>query len=385
MTRLERAKDPNYTVNPDAEMTMLNALDITVQDRPTASESTQEETNVGKSSMTTMEPHIEVSSHMVSHYDSIMKPLDGGETLTDEDLWTKATYMMGDLEDLGLKLKVEVESTVKSLATKQQTEHQKMAKMSQSLEEYQTEVNSLKLSISALESAADDTKLELTAILAKKNEEHAAKVAELEDKIASLDCEVQALKNENAEVKLELETARESIVAKPKSVIDTEALERLRLEVDEKNSNILQLEAQLADISKKREEQQALVDSLEDDKATLSSTLLDKDSEISDLQEKLQTLEDTYGAQIVILEKQLGDAKVALNQEAEDKETYFKQLEAMIAQHEALQEKYKAKKKETKELEQALEIAKKTTATTVSQAQLRYYQEMERKYVQAKK
>lgn len=385
MTRLERAKDPNYTVNPDAEMTMLNALDITVQDRPTASESTQEETNIAKSSMTTMEPHIEVSSHMVSHSDSIMKPLDGGETLTDEDLWTKATYMMGDLEDLGLKLKVEVESTVKSLATKQQTEHQKMAKMSQSLEEYQTEVNSLKLSISALESAADDTKLELTAILAKKNEEHAAKVAELEEKIASLDCEVQALKNENAEVKLELETARESIVAKPKSVIDTQALERLRLEVDEKNSNILQLEAQLADISKKREEQQALIESLEDDKATLSSTLLDKDSEISDLQEKLQTLEDTYGAQIVILEKQLGDAKVALNQEAEDKETYLKQLEAMIAQHEALQEKYKAKKKETKELEQALEIAKKATATTVSQAQLRYYQEMERKYVQAKK
>lgn len=368
-------------------MTILNALDMTMNDRnPTASHHTSDDTEAKRTEVTVDTHHIDLATsvNIDESATAHANPTDDREH-NEDSLWMRATSMMGDLEGLGLKLKNEVELTLKQVSTKEQNDIQKITKLSRTLEDYQTEINSLKLNISALKAVADETREDLQTQLSQKDEHHIQVVTSFQSKIASLESVVEDLKSQNGELRLELDSTKDSLNEKPKMIVDSAKIDQMKLEIEEKESEILGLTEELQKIRILSEEKQEKIDSLEDDKAKLSSTLLEKDSDISDLNEKLQSFEDSYGGQIVLLEKQLADSQGALTQETQDKDYYMKQLEVVIAQYEGLQEKYKIKKKEHKELEQALELAKKTTGAAVTQSQVRYYQEIERKYVQAKK
>lgn len=365
-------------------MTILHALDITVNDKPAASHNTSRELDPKNSNLT-------IESHQIGQGTATTMEnsnnLAGQVTLegetTEENLWHRANSMMGDLEGLGMQLKIEVESTMKQVVAKQQNESHRIANLSRSLEDYQTEINSLKLNISALQAVADENQEEHKLNLQQCESKHREIEREFQGKILSLESQVEDLKNQNNELKIELQTTKESLESRNST--DSGAVEQLNYELKNKDSQIKLLQVEIDSINKTINDQNSKINNLEDDKAKLSSALLEKDSDISDLNEKLQQTEEEYGGHIILLEKQLTESKTSLEQETKDREYYMKQLEVAIAQHESLQEKYKAKKKENKDLELAVEQAKKTTGMAISQSQLKYYQEMERKYVQAKK
>lgn len=366
---------------------MLNALDITVQERSSPVHRTLQNSNLERTGITleTVNTDLTTTVTVEDAHSTNLNPTMEGEHHTEESLWIKATDMMGDLDSLGLKLKNEVELAVKSLTAKQQSDSQKITGLSRTVEDYQSEVNSLKLNISALQAVADETREDLASQLQRKDEEHKTIVLDLQSKISVLDSQVSDLKSQNGELALELQSTKESLHSTPHSVVDISAIESIKNELTEKNEELDKLQIEIQILTRKNEEQAKTITSLEDEQAKLSSTLLEKDSDISDLQEKLQTTEDTYGGQISILEKQLAETQLTLSQESNDKYHYLNQVETAIAKYETLHEKYKNKKKENDQLEQALENAKKTSGTALTPAQLKYYQELERKYVQAKK
>lgn len=371
-------------------MTILNALDLTLQDRPQSASKASAESDFHRPGEVTLDTaNIDLKDRSEAVEDSgntySMQMNPAGEGVSEEALWIKASGMMGDLEGLGLRLKAEVESAVKAIASRQSSDGETIGALSRSVEDYQTEIRSLRLSISALRASAEETQIDFNSQLAKQAEEKNKIIEDLQNRFASLDSEVQDLKSENAELKLELETTKESLSLKPHAIVNTEEINRLNLELSQKSALLEEQSLLSTTLNSKNEELATKIQALEDERANLSSTLLDKDSDISDLQEKLQASEDTYLGQVALFEKQQDELKAALEQESQDKEHYMQQLETLIAQHEAVQEKYKTAKKDMKQLELALDTAKKAVGVGISQAQLKYYQELEKKYVQAKK
>lgn len=364
---------------------MLNALDLSINDGNEGTSQVKDESQKMTTEVTIDTHNIELSQNIATDQLTTVDLIAEGEHHAEDSLWIKANTMMGDLEGLGLKLKSEVESTLKHVASQQQLEGKKLAAMSRSMEDYQTEINSLKLNISALQAASDETREDLQNQLINKDKQNKEVASVLENKMLALNSQIASLETQNDQLKMELQTNKESLDSRQDNAVDKEEIDKLNAQLQEKESDITELNLEVSKVNHVLEEKETLIIQLEDEKATLSSALLEKDSEISDLNDKLQATEEHYEGKVALLEKQLEETNSTLHQETQEKEYYTKQLETVLAEFESLKEKYKAKKKENKDLEQSLEMAKKATGAQVSQTQLRYYQEMERKYVQAKK
>ena len=372
------------TINPDADMTMMSVLDMTVQE--STPENIRESYRHHESQANADIKQGEVGRDTTTNDADPSTKLDSDMPVMSEDaMWTKANSMMGDLDNLGQILKSEIEGTVKSITNKQNQDRNQISSLSRTVEDLQTEVNSLKLNISALNSSILEIQIDKKNEISKLEENHGLQVAHLNDMISKLDSHKADLKNENALLESELKIVRENLNSKKASNIDVDRIDNLSKEIVCKDEEIHDLKAKMRELELFIKEQEASINTLEDDNAKLSTSLLEKDSDISDLQEKLQNSEDAYMGQIGLLGQQITSVQASMEQESADKNYYMTELNKLIESQSAVQEKYKESKKEVKQLEIALDAAKKSARTAVSLAQLKYYQELERKYVQTKK
>jgi predicted RNase H-like nuclease (RuvC/YqgF family) len=373
-------------------MTMINALDITINEKARDStisnmespikEKISTESNVNQSEAQVGLAKESKESELILDF-QIEK--DSEEDQTSEGLWIKAGNMMGDIDDLGAKLKAEVTSSLKIIHERETSAAAQIRSLSNKLEQSEAEISSLRLNLTALQSGSDDQQREYDEELQRIDDLHKIEIKYQKDRIHELEKSVEAWTMKAGAISAELAINERTKEDKTHKHRLEKMIEDLQIKLNE--SSTANSEIQIENVKLKTEilEIRRQLSESEEKNAQLNNDLLSKDSDISDLNDKLQAMEDTHMTQLGELELDIEQLRARLTQESTDKEEYQKELENLIELNDNLQTKYKESKKSVKALEESLAIAKKASGNTISQNQLRYYQELEKKYVQAKK
>lgn len=379
-------------MNPDADMTMLNALDITVNHKAVDHQvptHLPESDTIAIHNETDLAKQLKDRAFIIEASDiekSTPDHQDAADNIDEEEMWVKASGMMGDLDFLGSQLRTEVEASLKAIKHKEDSMTATVNSLSQRLENSQTEVTAIKLELMAVKAAAEEEREEMAAGHRTREEElqtqidmHCQTVVSLEHKVKNLETKVEEMTDE-ALTRGKDKEVDEGEFSKLKTDFSL-----LSKELEAKIAVIKTLEEEAAASKKEEANLKKRIEGLDDEKAALSASLLSKDSDLSDLHEKLQAAEDHHMIQIADLEKQLDQVQDGLRKETADKEHFQQELTGLLELHEGLTVKYKEAKKTIKSQEEAIEGLKKSAGVAISQIQLRYYQELEKKYVQAKK
>lgn len=398
---MERAKDPNFTVNPDAEMTMMNALDITINDQsnnrtntpisnqhtpaktnePSATE--QRTVNISESQIGLAQEESRTTNRAPEDlFDSLTT---AGEHQSEDGLWLKANGMMADIDDIGVKLKTDMMAAVKFIHEKDMEKDAQIRNLSDRLERSETEVSSLRLNLTAIKSSKDEEMKDLEDKLLSQQEDHDREIEAQRAKIYELEVSVHEWNKKYGVLSAEMAVSERTEEDKAHQHRLEKLVEELEINLEGIKTENDQLKITQESMASELALLKPRISELEEKNAKLSNDLLSKDSDLSDLSEKLQTTEETYMTQMGELELEIEQSRRQLTQETTEKEEYQKELENLVELHGSLQSKYKESKKVVKVLEESLAAAKKDAGLTISQNHLRYYQELEKKYVQAKK
>jgi len=346
-----RAEDPDMTTNPEGTGETTQYLDATiVQDAGTG---------LGQPSSVQASAVSSIPPQPVSNTQPVLDIL----TPSPQALMERADDMMGEVCRLGDILKgsvIEAIGDIQSMEQKIQTIHAQIVEARADRDKEKKRADELSVQVSTLSTRVHSLETDLSSSIQRES----------------------ALTSKISTMSAEMSEQRERIEGLVKSE------QTMRESIDQYRQREDRLKAEIEGMRQNGHKEDKDRDRLEGENRLLTQTVLARESDCSDLKEQITALEDGNAELEIRLEgmgARLQENKILLEESEEEKKKLSGEIDSLKKAGEESKKMIFKLQTDIEALKREKTQAVTAAANTVSPMQLKYYQELEKKYVQAKK